>query len=198
MNNFGVPQTAPIQMILFPYRRRAGWLCRLFSMGCVRRTPPRRAYLWRRSGRKCGGEKISCLSHTAFRGRQRTDSTAGGTDSDTLPHTDGRPDGFAVFFYAGLGLCGLLTSDACSRDSRTVRGQEVSACLTQLSGVARELPPPQVAPENCFHRRWLYRFLSTKSLDGCIIMLSAAGGSRLLIPNKGVSRHEVFHLPRCI
>lgn len=43
------------------------------------------------------------------------------------------------------------------------------------AGGARELIPPQVV-------------LSTKSLGGCIIMLSAAGDSRLLIPNKGVSR----------
>ena len=176
------------------------------------------------------------------------------------------------FFLWGLGLCGHLASGACSRDSRTVRGQEMSACLTHLSGVARELLPLQVAPiqilspiqtagrmalpsffygvrqenfptegiplaqirkkmrrgesllpvphsyqgspENCLHRRWRQRIaptaggarelippqvvLSTKSLDGCIIMLSAAGDSRLLIPNKGVSRHEVFHLPCCI
>ena len=87
---------------------------------------------------KCGGEKISCLSHTAIRGRQRIASTA---------------------------------------------------------GVARELLPPQVGARELIPPQVV---LSTKSLGGCIIMLSAAGDSRLLIPNKGVSRHEVFHLPCCI
>ena len=159
------------------------------------------------------------------------------------------------FFLWGAWAVRVPYSGARSRDSRTVRGQEMSACFTQLSGVARELIPPQVAPENCsppgaagrmalpsFSMRGLgcadilplaqkyggekisclshtairgrqrtasaaggarellppQVVLSTKSLGGCIIMLSAAGGSRLLIPNKGVSRHEVFHLPCCI
>ena len=53
------------------------------------------------------------------------------------------------FFYAGgLGLCGRLTLVHAAGTAELLRGQEVSACLTHLSGVARELLPPQVAPEN--------------------------------------------------
>ena len=123
---------------------------------------------------------------------------------ELLPARGGGPDGFAVFFYAGLGLCGRLTLAH-------------AAGTAELCGGRRCLPVSlifQGSPENCLHRRWRQRIaptaggarelpppqvvLSTKSLDGCIIMLSAAGGSRLLIPNKGVSRHEVFHLPCCI
>ena len=80
---------------------------------------------------------------------------------ELLPARGGGADGFAVFFYAGLGLCGRLTTGARSRDSRTVWGQEVSACITHLSGVARELIPPQAAPENCSRRRWRQRVAST-------------------------------------
>ena len=53
------------------------------------------------------------------------------------------------FFLWGAWAVRVPYSGARSRDSRTVRGQEMSACFTQLSGVARELIPPQVAPENC-------------------------------------------------
>ena len=83
------------------------------------------------------------------------------------------------FSMRGLGCADILPL------AQKCGGEKVFCLLTQLSGVARELPPPQVV-------------LSTKSLDGCIIILSAAGDSRLLIPNKGVSRYEVFHLPCCI
>ena len=65
---------------------------------------------------------------------------------ELLPARGGGADGFAVFFYGEPSCAGA--SGARSRDSRTVRGQEMSACFTQLSGVARELPPPQVAPES--------------------------------------------------
>ena len=134
------------------------------------------------------GEKVLCIPALLPR-----------VARELLPARGGGPDGFAVFFYAGLGLCGHLTTGTEMR-----RGENL-------------LPVPhsyQGSPENCLHRRWRQRIaptaggarelpppqvvLSTKSLDGCIIMLSAAGGSRLLIPNKGVSRHEVFHLPCCI
>ena len=141
-----------------------------------------------RDSRTVAGEKVLCIPALLPR-----------VARELLPARGGGPDGFAVFFYAGLGLCGHLTTGTEMR-----RGENL-------------LPVPhsyQGSPENCLHRRWRQRtastaggarellppqvVLSTKSLGGCIIMLSAAGGSRLLIPNKGVSRHEVFHLPCCI
>ena len=128
---------------------------------------------------------------------------AGGTDSDTL---------------SPIQTAGRMALPSFSMGNLAVRVPLVHAVGTaELCGARKCLPVShsyQGSPENCFRRRRRQRadstaggarelippqvVLSTKSLDGCIIMLSAAGDSRLLIPNKGVSRHEVFHLPCCI
>ena len=81
---------------------------------------------------------------------------------ELLPARGGGPDGFAVFFLWGASgelPHGGHTSG--TNPEENAEGRKSSACLTQLSGVARELLPPQVAPENCFHRRWRQRTAST-------------------------------------
>ena len=61
------------------------------------------------------------------------------------PRTDGRPDGFAVFFL--WGASGELPREGHTSGAdpeENAEGRKSPACPTQLSEVARELPPPQV------------------------------------------------------
>ena len=88
-----------------------------------------------RDSRTVAGEKVLCIPALLPR-----------VARELLPARGGGPDGFAVFFYAGLGLCGHLTTGTEMR-----RGENL-------------LPVPhsyQGSPENCLHRRWRQRVAST-------------------------------------
>ena len=108
MNSCGVPQTAPIQNEPMPGRR--GY----------------------------AGEKVLCIPVLLPEGRQRI-----------APRQGRRAGGLCRLF--SMGASGELPHGghtSGTNPEENAEGRKSPACPTQLSGVARELPPPQVAPEN--------------------------------------------------
>lgn len=132
-------------------RSRVAIACRSFS-GALAGSSSRAAgcagaLSWRTQPgqQNCCGGKGALHSRITAEGRQR------------IAPRQGRRAGWLCRLF----LCGAWAVRTSYHWHRNAEGRKSPACPTQLSGVARELPPPQVAPENCLHRRWRQRVAST-------------------------------------